>query len=356
MRLKEKIDLIKEEINSEIKPLDSNKLLADAHIEPVISSKPKYKFFSLRFQTVFLTILVLAIIIPFALSNIIQKTSEDMDQPDATASLDDKVYSFIATSAVALSYSTIDIFADDNSLTNSESSFLVANKLNDLNRYLAPIQLMLSMNKNNYYPQISNNDKYANKIVYEGFGLLNEELYYDIYYNEERLPFNKIEIEALIIHGDVSTKLFGVVETINNNVILKMTHYIDENNESNYFQIIKNLNDNKDSYYYMIVKEDQVISNNKLTLFENEQPYAILENLLSQTQKTKFTIYSEDNTTFNIEYQIVAPSNEYNSEHSEGMVVEESGNIKVNVQEDTSSFVVYSNNSSKTFTYSKPIK
>ena len=354
MKLNDKINLIREELTKEIKPIDTHSILESAQIEARLELPKKKWLFNIRWQTTLTTLLILGILIPLAISLSINPT-DDTDNSDASQIYEsiEEVYAFVATSAVALVYSSDDIFSI-NATSIPDNNLLVSEELSNLNRLLVPIEIMLSYN-NNFTTLKSDIPYYANKIEYNGLGLLGEVLYYKVYFNEYLTSETSSKIDCLVIVGDKEISLIGQTNFIDNKTILKMTYFIDQENPKDYIQVSKNLSDTFDSFDFLIVKDDLVIIKNKLTFNENKEKYAVLENVLSNNQSTIFKIYQSETNKFMVEYDIstiLTPELEDNYNES----IEESGNIDVIIDQDASFYHVYANSSSTSgnvFTFSK---
>lgn len=354
MKLNKKIDLIREELNNEIKQVDTKYILTNAQITPKVESTSKNKFFNLRFTTALITLLVLGILIPIAISLMNNNYDNNYDEAGKDQMNDsiDKVYSFVATSAVSLVYSSSDIFSDSDLFTNTNNNLLVIDELSSLNRFLSSIEIMLSFN-NNYYRQASDKSSYANKIVYDGVGVNGEDLYYEIYYNETLINSTSIEIDCLVVLEDKTIHLDGKNQIIDNNTILQMTYYVNEDNHKNYVQVTKNINDINDSYEYMIVKEDNVVGKSKLTFIQDKQPYVKLENKLAKDQLTIFKIYSPSSNMYLVEYSIIPKSPLAEDSAAQPDSEQESGSITIDIYNNTSTYYVSSNNSSDIVIFEK---
>lgn len=359
MKLNKKIDIIREEINNEIKPLNTKYILDNAQITPKVESINKNKFFNLRFTTALITLLFLGILIPIALNpgknDNINDDNSDQEETDKEplAESNDKVYSFVATSAVSLVYSSSDIFSDSDLFVNSTNNLLVIDELSSLNRFLSTIEIMLSFNNNYFYRQASDKSSYANKIVYDGVGLLEEDLYYEIYYNETLINSTNIEIDCIVVLEDKTINLIGKKQIIDSSTILQMTYYINEDNNKDYVQVSKNFNDNNDSYEYMIVKEDNIVGKSKLTLIQDGEPYAKLENKLLKNQLTTFNIYSKNTNMYSVEYSITPQPPLTGDVAEQPESKQESGNITIDINDTASSYYVSSNNSSDVVIFGK---
>jgi len=351
MKLNDKIKLIREELSNEIKPLDTRSILANAQIEPKIEYPKRNRFFNIRFQTALTTLLIIGILIPLAIFQTTDDSENDLvpDEGQVYETIDE-VYAFVATSAVALVYSSEDIFAADITVMQSDN-LLVYEELSNLNRLLAPIEMMLSYNSN-FTSLKSDKPYYTNKIEYIGQGLLDEALHYLIYFNERLTSGTTTEIECIVVMGDKTINLSGETNYIQNNTILKMNYFVNSNDFKNYIQVSKNLSHPFDSYDYMIVQNDLVISKNKLTFNENAQKYAVLENTISEDQSTIFKIYQSATHSFTIEYTISSP--EVTEEHdTNDSVYQESGQIDVIIDQDNSSYHVYTSDAHGLITFEK---
>jgi hypothetical protein len=218
---------------------------------------------------------------------------------------------------------------------------------------------MLSYNYNNFYRQESDNRFFANKIVYEGVGLYNEDLLYKIYFNEILIASNRFEIGCYVVSGSEVFRLNGIKQINNGITSLSMTYFIDSENTKDFLKVSKNLSASSDIYEYMVVKDNQVISESKLSLVHGEEMYATLENILATEQSTTFKIYASTESTYDIDYAITSPSaalpDEIDTPADEtlGSVLEE-GTIAISVQANASSFFITSNNFNNTIIINNP--
>lgn len=360
MKLNDKINLIREELNNEIKPIDAKQILDNAHIAPKEFVQKKPSYFSIGLRTAFIIFLALAIIIPTSLilGNNGMKDQEDaIEDKDDSATGDkgdkadpgdvpiDSTYGFITTSAVVLSYNTYDIYGEGE--INSEAkTLLVYNELNNLNRFLAPIQMLISSDSNYYYREQSDNNLYANKIVYEGLGLLGEKLYYKIYYNESLENQNKTVIDTLVMTGTDTINLKGEKVSTAKGVTLNMKYFVTEEYNENYIEVSKNLNDSN-AYIYRVVRGNNIISNNKLSLIQNNEMYAKLESINEENKLTTFNIHTSDTSNFQVEYSIASSydssDSSFENEAGEAPIIDESGNIAINFSSNSFIFNINSN-------------
>jgi hypothetical protein len=354
MKLKDKIKLVQTELTNEIKPLNTRSILDNAQIVPNLEQKKKPIFFNYRIRTAFSLILVLAVIITFAML----QNNPGFDHTDADSDSKlvyetiEEVYGFVATSAVALVYSSNDIFQTNNGL-NTNSNLLVIKELSNLNRLLIPIEIMLSYDRN-FVIVPSDKPQYRNKIIYQTTILEGEVLNYKIYFNETVTSSTQTRIDCLVVNGEDIIILYGGTNIIDNKTLLTMTYYIDNDNKKDYIQVSKNLDENADSYDYLIVKNNVEISKHKLTFNKDKVKYATLKNLLATDKSTTFNIYRSEDYNFKIIYEIVPlPTPEENEEQTDHEVLEESGNIDVKITASTSSYYVHANNSTNIINFDK---
>ena len=239
MKLKDKIKLVQTELTNEIKPLNTRSILDNAQIVPNLEQKKKPIFFNYRIRTAFSLILVLAVIITFAML----QNNPGFDHTDADSDSKlvyetiEEVYGFVATSAVALVYSSNDIFQTNNGL-NTNSNLLVIKELSNLNRLLIPIEIMLSYDRN-FVIVPSDKPQYRNKIIYQTTILEGEVLNYKIYFNETVTSSTQTRIDCLVVNGEDIIILYGGTNIIDNKTLLTMTYYIDNDNKRLYSSIKK---------------------------------------------------------------------------------------------------------------------
>ncbi|HPN60806.1 MAG TPA: hypothetical protein PLO88_01575 [Bacilli bacterium] len=350
MRTKDKIQLIREELMAEIPTPNSSHILNTAVIEPSLPLVPKKMAFTFSWRVALSSILVIALAIPLAIA---LKMSSDEDYPLAESQAlydsSDEVYGFIATSVVAMIYSTNDVFAGENLDKQGNSDLLVFNELSFLNRYLSPIEIMLAYDHNHFYRQASDNRYYTNKIVYDGIGLLDENLHYDIYYNEYLVANNRLEINGFVRAEAKTYTLKGSKEIQNQKTILQMTYYINEDSTKDYVRVSKNLNVGLDEYEFVVVKDGLVLNESKLSLTNGQEIYATLENLLEKT--ATFKIYASKENTFDIDYTIAVATpisyepymNEGDGKNISSEPFIESGKIAIDVEKNSSSYFISSN-------------
>lgn len=338
MKLNEKINLIRETLAEEIKPINSKFILDNAQIAPKTNSYKKFNFFSVKLGYAFATFLIIAIIIPIALSQLsLNDKAEGV--PPSEYYHDNEVIGYAISSSLAL------IKTDNlnNPAPNHNNELLVYDELPNLNYFLQPINMMLSYNQFSFGTHISDKNEYDYKIVINGISILGEDLDYKIYYNIYK--YDSINIyDLLVLDGDNTYSFKGEKLSIDKNQIFQITYVFDQVNED-YLQVTKYLDDVNDSFNYTIVIDDIVVSKNKLTLIKNNTTYCQLEDLTSLQQAIIYKIYSSSHNKFFIDYAI----SENGELPNEKPVINEEGQINVVVSKDTSIFSFPANNTNIIF-------
>ncbi|MGD9887050.1 MAG: hypothetical protein AB7T03_03705 [Bacilli bacterium] len=358
MKFQEKVDLIRQELNSQIKPLDFHHILTNTTIEASLLPFQKPKAFYMKWQIAIISFLAFALIIPLSLALRPNSPSDDA-LADSTPLYNstDEVYGFIATSAVAMIYNTSDVFESDDFLEPS-GDLLVYDELNFLNRYLSPIEMMLSYNYHHFYRQASDHRLFANKIVYDGVGLQGENLFYEIYFNEYLVANNRFTIDCYVTSDSEVFYLKGEKQIVGNQTLLQMTYFLDVNNTKDFVRVAKDLQAEDDTYQYMVVKNNIIINDYLLSLVQDQEVYATLENILSEEKQTTFKIYASDTNNYEIDYVIssgtaVSENTEVPLDNEPTPVLE-SGSIVIDVGTNASSFFITSNSFSGQITINNP--
>ncbi|MGD9604645.1 MAG: hypothetical protein AB7V00_00650 [Bacilli bacterium] len=348
MKINDKIQLIRDELNNEIAPINTPHILKTANIEPLLptSIKPLWKP---SWQFALVPVFIIALIIPMMIA--LNPAFQDDSNPEADEPLynsTDEVYGFVATSVVAMIYSTSDVFSSDNLLDQESSDLLVYEEIGFLNRFLSPIEMMLSYNYNHFFRQPSDNQNFTNKIIYDGVGLLGEDIFYEIYFNESLVANNRFEIECYVRSDLEVFHLVGNKTIYEQTTILEMTYYLTEDSTKDFVRVAKNLSLATDTYEYKVVKDDLLVSESKLSLVYGEEMYATLENILETEQTTTFKIYASTENKFEIDYTIAPPTDSETSGNlptdETPLPIMESGTIAIDVEEGASSFFISSDN------------
>ncbi len=349
MKLNDKINVIRDELYKEIPLMNTPHILRTTTIAPSFPTPNKKTIWAMSWQLALLSFLTIALIIPIAIATR-RSPQDDSELADLEPLYNsaDEVYGFIATSVVAMIYSTSDVFESEDLLEQQSEELLVFEEISFLNRFLSPIEIMLSYNYNHFFRQTSDNRFFSNKIIYDGVGLLGEDIFYEIYFNERLVDSNRFAIDCYVKSNTQIFRLSGNKTIINQATVLEMTYFLDQEDTKDFIRVSKNLNTNADEYEYMVVKDNQTIQVSKLSIVKGEEMYATLENMLATEQTTTFKIYASEENKFEIDYTIASSSDsEINDESPTNETppeIIESGSIAIDVEANASSFFITSSN------------
>jgi len=340
MKLKNKINIISDEIKSETPNIDYKYILKTAKIDNPsnysLPSKPKLSFQKLILKTTF----GLGLIFILSISLIIGlKDRSDVnidDSPDYTPDFTiDQQISYSSISIVSIINNSADIFESPSVLSDQ---LLINEEIDFLNRHLHSIELYIT--SNNQYQRISSdNNSYENLIVFNN----NSDKPYKIYFNE----INEDEdISIMVNHNNKDYFIEGAKRIIDNQTNYEFNSYLDSTD--NYVRVNASLNND---YTYTIVRENVVKSKSKITLFsEDNENHATLENTFNPERNLTFIITEDqDNISlFSITYQFIPTTNtvpEQNpndenpstgdNSNDEKDDLTESGSIDVSIPEDS---------------------
>ena len=208
MKLKDKINLIREELENEIKPLDNKSILTNAQITPR-TELPKKNYF-LIFRSALAILLLLIIVIPLTISflnssqdgfNSIDDENNDIEDGGNQLPVDPNVetdfvtlseYGFVAASIINL------VDANNNAASTGQyqpsNGLLVVSHLNKINQLLPQIEMLFNSNNHTFKKKIViiatiNITKIYWKNIY------NKEITYDIFLNDNIKSESLIELE-----------------------------------------------------------------------------------------------------------------------------------------------------------------
>ncbi|HBP25591.1 MAG TPA: hypothetical protein DD618_01375 [Acholeplasmatales bacterium] len=376
MKLNDKINLIRQELQAEIPSVDKNRILETAQIEALLPSfaptKPRLSFRSFGLQFALSALMITALIIPLALTqnNKDPGSLQDDDLATPVFNSSDEIYGFAAASIVSLAYNTSDLFAGTAEGVVPNDDLLVSLQLGFLNQYLDPIVILLGNETSHFFRLPCDDNNFVNQIKFEGVGLNGEPLLMDIYFNETLVTSTRLEIEILVKSGSDTFLMDGFKQINGETTTLSMTHYVNPDDTTNFIRVSKNMALSSDVYDFVVVKDSFAVSESRLALGTTGcETVATLINTLEEQSLTTYTIGYSSVGAFAVDYSIQsllaitepAGTPSFDSEAlTDGLVTEtvEEGQIQIAITEIPTgiqkSFSVTSGSVSDSFYFEDP--
>lgn len=379
MKLKDKINLIREELENEIKPLDNKSILTNAQITPR-TELPKKNYF-LIFRPALAILLLLIIVIPLTISflnssqdgfNSIDDENNDIEDGGNQVPVDPNVetdfvtlseYGFVAASIINL------VDANNNAASTGQyqpsNGLLVVSHLNKINQLLPQIEMLFNSNNHTFKKEISDNSNYKYKLKYTGKNIYNKEITYDIFLNENIKSESLIELELQITANNNTYNLVGSVELSDKVENIEMTYYPDYTNNSDYLLLTKQSVDNNSEYIVKLVNNNSIINHSKLSIKQDKKTYILLEQV-HNTSDLLFNIYKDDHDNYSINYLInlgdgeisegennypEIPEDQENDENPNEFNPLEKGTIEIDISKDENTFIITAKNKVSSFKY-----
>jgi len=311
MKLTDKINLIRQELQAEIPSVDKNKILETAQIEALLPSfapiRPRLSIRSFGWQLALSTLMITALIIPLALA----QNNKEADNPgDDNVAMpvfnsSDEIYGFAATSVVSLAYNTSGLFAGTAEELVPNDDLLVSLQLGFLNQYLNPIEILLENETSHFFRVPCDDNSFVNQIKFEGFGLNGEPILMDIYFNETLVTSTRLEIEIMVKSGTDTFLLEGFKQINSGSTTLTMTHYVNPDDTTNFIRVSKNMALASDVYNFVVVKDSFAVSESRLELVvTGGEQVATLTNTLEEQSLTTYTVGYSSEGDFSVDYSI----------------------------------------------------
>jgi hypothetical protein len=311
MKLNDKINLIRQELQAEIPSIDKNKILETAQIEALLPSfapiKPRLSIRSFGWQIALSAIMITALIIPLALAqnnkDADNTESDDLATPVFNSS--DEIYGFAAASVISLAYNTSELFAGTEEGLTPNDDLLVSLQLGFLNQHLDPIEMMLGNETSHFFRVPCDDNSFVNQIKFEGFGLDGEPLLMDIYFNETLVTSSRLEIETMVKSGTDTFLLEGFKQINPGSTTLTMTYYLNPDDKTNFIRVSKNMALASDVYNFMVVKDSSAVTESRLALGSSSGvAVATLLNTLEEQSLTTYTVGYSSEGDFSVDYSI----------------------------------------------------